>query len=164
MTRALYFNRIQQKGLNAMSMLIFLEDRLAENTLIQRPFYLALVFLFPRTTKAEYVALSMAMIDVLQFLNIMGKIKQFLPVSDKNTNFFCTVWEDNQSTIKVAEIPKFTPRTKHIALNYHHFRQFVSNGTLMINPIDTLEQTADIFTKPLYQTKFDYLRKKLCGW
>ena len=47
MTRALYLNRIQQKGLNAMSMLNFLEDGLAENTLIQRPFYLALVLLFP---------------------------------------------------------------------------------------------------------------------
>jgi len=49
-------------------------------------------------------------------------------------------------------------------LKYHHFRQFVSNGILKINPIDTLEQTADIFTKPLDQTKFEYLQQKLCGW
>ena len=116
------------------------------------------------TTESENVDLSMAMREVLPFLNLMGKIKPFLPVTDKNPNLFCTVWEDNQSTIKVAESPKFTPRTKHIALKYHHFRKFVSNGTLKINPIDTLEQTADIFTKPLDQTKFEYLRKKLCGW
>ena len=94
----------------------------------------------------------------------MGETKQFLLVVDKNTNFFCTVWEDNRSTIKVAEIPKLTPRIKHIALKYHHFRRFVSNGTLKIYPIDTLEQTADIFTKPLDKKKFEYLRKKLCGW
>ena len=116
------------------------------------------------TTEAEYVALSMAMREVLPFLNLMGEIKTFLPVTEKDPDFFCTVWEDNRSTIKVAESPKFTPRTKHIALKYHHFRQFVSNGTLKINPIDTLEQTADIFTKPLDQAKFEYLRKKLCGW
>ena len=102
--------------------------------------------------------------EVLPFLNLMGNIKQFLPVADKNTNAFCTVWEDNRSTIKVAEIPKFTSRTKHMSLKYHYFRQFVSNGTLNINPIDTLEQTVDIFTKPLDQTNFEYLRKKLCGW
>ena len=106
----------------------------------------------------------MTMREVLPFLNLMGKIKQFLPVAEKYPNFFCTVWEDNRSTIKVAESPKFTLRTKHIALKYHHFRQFFSNETLKINPIDTLEQTADIFTKPLDQTKFEYLRKKLCGW
>ena len=106
----------------------------------------------------------MAMRELLPFLNLMGEIKQFLPVTDKNPNFFCTVWEYNRSTIKLVESPKFTPHTKHIALKYHHFRQFVTNGTLKINPIDTLEQTANIFTKPLDQTKFEYLRKKLCVW
>ena len=102
--------------------------------------------------------------EVLTFLNLMDEIKHFLPVADKNTNIFCTFWEDNKSTITVAESPEFTPRTKHIALEYHHFRQFVSNGTLKINPIDTLEQSADIFTKALDQTKFEYLQKELCGW
>ena len=106
----------------------------------------------------------MAIREVLPFLNLMGEIKQFLPVVDRNPNFFCTIWEDNRSTLKVAEIPKFAPRTKHVALKYHHFRKFDSNGTLKINPIDILEQTADIFTKPLDQTKFGYIRKKLCGW
>ena len=57
--------------------------------------------------------------------------------------FFCTVWEDNHSCIKVFESPKFTPCTKQIALKYHHSRQFSSNGTVNINPIGTLEQTAD---------------------
>ena len=57
---------------------------------------------------------------------------------------FYMVWEDNRSCIKLSESPKFTPRKKHIALKYHHFRRFVSNGTVNINPIDTLEQTADI--------------------
>jgi hypothetical protein len=116
------------------------------------------------TTKSEYMALSMAMRDILPFLNLMKEMKEFLPMVKDDPKFFCTVWEDNRSCIKVAESPKFTPRTKHIALKYHHFRQFVSNGTIKINPIDTLEQTADILTKPLDLTKFKYLRKKLCGW
>ena len=115
------------------------------------------------TTEAEYIALSMAMREVLPFLNLMSEIRGFLPVNNE-PKFFCTVWEDNRSCIKVAESPKFTPRTKHIALKYHHFRQFVSNGTVIIKPIDTLEQTADVLTKPLDGVKFAYLRKKLCGW
>ena len=94
----------------------------------------------------------------------MKEISEFLPTKKDEPNFFCTVWEDNRSCIKVAESPKFTPRTKHIALKYHHFRQFVNDKTIRINPIDTLEQTADIFTKPLDGSKFVYLRKKLCGW
>ena len=116
------------------------------------------------TTESEYIALSMAMREVLPFLNLMSEIQQFLPMHKSEPKFFCTVWEDNRSCIKVAESPKFTPRTKHIALKYHHFRRFVSDGTIRIQPIDTLEQTADILTKPLDGVKFTYLRKKLCGW
>ena len=74
------------------------------------------------TTEAEYIALSMAMRDVLPFLNLMAEIKEFLPVCELQPQFFCKVWEDNRSCIKVAEAPKFTTRTKHIALKYHHFR------------------------------------------
>ena len=76
----------------------------------------------------------------------------------------CTTWEDNRSCIKVAENPKFTPRTKHIALKYHHFRQFVLNKMIVIKPIDTTEQLADILTKPLNEQQFAYLRHKLYGW
>jgi hypothetical protein len=116
------------------------------------------------TTEAEYIALSMAMREVLPFINLMKEVQEFLPVNKSEPKFFCQVWEDNASCIKVAESPKYTPRTKHIALKYHHFRQFVANGTIRIHSIGTLEQTADIFTKPLDAVKFVYLRKKLCGW
>ena len=80
----------------------------------------------------------MAMRDVLPFLNLMKEIQEFLPMTKYEPKFFCTVWEYNSSCIKVAEIPKFNPLTKHISLKYHHFRQFFSNGTVKINPIDTL--------------------------
>jgi hypothetical protein len=39
------------------------------------------------------------------------------------------------------------PRTKHIALKYHHDRHFVSDGTIAIEYIDTTEQTDDFFYK-----------------
>ena len=116
------------------------------------------------TTEAEYIALSLAMRDVFPFLNLMSEIKAFLLVSDCDPKLFCKVWEDNQSCFKVAKSPKFTPRTRHIALKYHHFRHFVSDETIAIEYIDTIEQTADIVTKPLLEKTFLYLRKKLMGW
>ena len=116
------------------------------------------------TTEAEYMALSMSMREVLPFLNLMNDIRNFLPVNDNPPRMKCTAWEDNRSCIRVAESPKFTPRTKHIALKYHHFRQFVLNKTVVLNPIDTREQLADILTKPIDEKQFAYLRRKLCGW
>ena len=88
--------------------------------------------------------LSMAMRDILPFLHLMKEMQEFFPMTEDDPNCFCTVWEDNCSCIKVDESLKFTPRTKHIALKYHHFRPFVSNDTVKINPIDILGK------KPIY--------------
>ena len=55
-------------------------------------------------------------------------------------------------------------RTKHINLVYHHFRDYVSNGLINVLPIDTADQIADIFTKPLDPTIFTKLRKVMLGW
>ena len=57
-----------------------------------------------------------------------------------------------------------TPRTKHIDLKYPHFRSFVQRKIIDIQYINTKEQTADIFTRPINEISFLYLRKKLCGW
>ena len=111
-----------------------------------------------------YVALSVAMREVLPFMNLMKETGSFLPVQSSTPEIKCTTWEDNHSCIKVAESLRFTPRMKHIALKYHHFRQFMSNKTIIIKPIDAKEQLADILTKPINEKQFAYLRKKIIGW
>ena len=76
----------------------------------------------------------------------------------------CKVFEDNSGAIELAKAPKICPHTKHIALKYHHFKEHIRKGLIEINPIDTLEQVADIFTKALPFPIFNYLRKKMMGW
>ena len=116
------------------------------------------------TAESEYIALSTALRDVIPFLNLLQEIKEVFNINNKTTKFYCQAFEDNESCITIAKAKKFTPRTKHIALKYHHFREYVKNGKIEINSIDTLEQTADILTKPLTEQIFTYLRRKLIGW
>ena len=116
------------------------------------------------TTESEYIALSTAMREVIPFIHLMKEIASMFGLLTRKPVFKCQVWEDNDSCITVAKAPKFTPRTKHIAIKYHHFRSFVSDGSIVINPIDTSEQLADIFTKPLKEKSFCYLRRGLMGW
>ena len=59
---------------------------------------------------------------------------------------------------------KFSPRTKHIALKYHHFRSQVKSGHVVIHYRPTEEQLADLLTKPLSKEAFFTLRYMLCGW
>ena len=69
-----------------------------------------------------------------------------------------TVYKDNQGTIALTVSPQIWPRTKHIAIKYHHFWSFVANGEIDIQHFDTKEQIKDIFTKQLYSELFGYLR------
>ena len=116
------------------------------------------------TTESEYIALSQAMRETIPFMNLMMEVGKIFPLHKPVPKFHCKVFEDNRSCIKVAESPKFTPRTKHIAIKYHHFRSYVADGTIKIYPIESKNQLADIFTKPLDKTIFCDLRRRLMGW
>ena len=119
---------------------------------------------FPEYYEIEYIALSSAMREVIPFLGLMKETAGLFGLLTRDPVFRCTVQEDNESGITVAKSPKFTPRTKHIAIKYHHFRRFVSDGTIIIKSIDMAEQIADIFTKPLGEKSFCFLRHQLMGW
>eukprot|EP00957_Ditylum_brightwellii_P195291 14878620-Ditylum_brightwellii.AAC.1 len=49
---------------------------------------------------------------------------------------------------------KFTPRTKYIALKYHHFKSHVKNGRVNTSYCQTDLQLADILTKLLPSKSF----------
>ena len=116
------------------------------------------------TAEAEYIALSQAMREVLPLMELLKEINNVIPLSLPTPKIHCKVFEDSTSCKAMAESDKFSPRTKHIAIKYHHFLRYVKDKTIQIFHIDTKEQTADIFTKPLDEQLFSYLRNKLCGW
>ena len=116
------------------------------------------------TMEAEYIALSQAMREVIPLIAMMDELESLIPFFNPTPQIRCKLFEDNRSCIIVAESARLTPRTKHIAIKYHHFRQFVKNGSVKIYPIGTREQVADIFTKPLDEGQFKYLRNLFLRW
>ena len=94
----------------------------------------------------------------------MNEIDKVYKLNCPDPKVFGKVFEDNESCIAMATRRKFSPRTKHIAIEYHHFRKYIDQGVIQIESINKKEQTADIFTKPLDGGLFVYLRSKLCGW
>jgi len=76
----------------------------------------------------------------------------------------CKAFEDNSGALELAKTPKMRPRTKHINIKYHHFREHVRTGLISIHKVASENQLADIFTKPLSSSLFIKLRKTLLGW
>ena len=113
--------------------------------------------------------MSHALREAFPVQRLAKEINCIGPLFNPTTKFCLTVHEDNLSSISMAESLKFSPRTKHIAIKYHHFRSKVKtsynpSGDIVIKYISTKRQLADIFTKPVDDVTFFTLRKLLCGW
>jgi hypothetical protein len=131
------------------------------------------------TTESEYIALSSATRELLPLRRILQDIvtNSFIRLPPDttgdtiSTSSFSTtikpsnVYEDNSACIVLATTDStFKPRTKHISLKFHHFQDHVRNGNLRILKVNSEQNWADIFTKPLGRVKFEKLRQLLMGW
>ncbi len=116
------------------------------------------------TTEAECIALSQAMRDLIPMRALLTELTTLTCLTFDTNTTYSTIIEDNKGCVELANAPKMRPRTKHIALKYHHFCSHVANGVIKIKWIDTKHQLADIFTKPLPEPLFVSLRLLLLGW
>ena len=116
------------------------------------------------TSEAEYIELSSSLREALPLMTMIEETKKVFPLLIKNPKFVFQVHEDNQSYIKMATGNKFPPRTKHIALKYHHFISNVKYVRVEITYTPTDEQLADILTNPLSNEGFFTLQYMICGW
>ena len=116
------------------------------------------------TTESEYIALSQSLRDAIPLMELLKELRMVIDKSDDLPEIHCSIFEDNLGCVDLVKTPRMRPRTKHIALKYHHFREHVRKKLLTIHYIETKEQVADIFTKALPDPQFLYLRKMLTGF
>jgi hypothetical protein len=106
------------------------------------------------TTEVEYIAAATYCTQVLWMIQTLAdlEVKYTAPIP-----IHC----DNTSSINVSKNPILHSKIKHIPIKYHFLREKVTNQIVQVHYIPTTEQIADIFTKPLAKTPFEYLRQKL---
>ena len=108
--------------------------------------------------EAEYIAMSMALRDVIPIMSLVHEMREhgFDIICNKPV-IYCKIFEDNSGALELARLPKLRPCTKHI--NREHVRM----GIIKIFPIGTDDQVADTLTKALPQNIFVRHRQALCG-
>jgi hypothetical protein len=117
------------------------------------------------STEIEYIALSQSLREILPIIRLINELhKNGFKYDNQTPVLYCTVFEDNNGAMEMASTPKMRSQTKHINIKYHHFREAVHQGIIRIKRIDTTQQQADIFTKPLMERIFIYLRRLIMGW
>jgi len=64
------------------------------------------------------------------------------------------IYCDDTSVISVSKNPVMHSKTKHIPIKYHFLREHVDEQDVKTEYINTKEQIADIFIKPLPREDF----------
>ncbi len=116
------------------------------------------------TTKAEYIAMSQALCDVLPIMFLIQKIKaKGFQVICMKPYVYCKVFEDSSGALELARLPKLCPRTKHINVCYHHFCKHVQNGLIKIFSNWHQRSNCWCFMKALPQNDFQHHCPHMCG-
>ena len=103
--------------------------------------------------EAEYIAVDSC---CAQILWIKQQLSDF-SVTLHNILIFC----DSTSAINITKNLVKHSRTKHIEIRRHFIRDQALKDDIYIEHVDTLNQLADIFTKPLNEDQFCKIRREL---
>ena len=105
-------------------------------------------------TEAEYVACSEVVKELLFIVYLLRhmKIEVELPIR---------VNVDNIGAIFLAENQNSSDRTKHVDIRYHFIRQYIKDGTIMIEFVCSSENDSNIFTKNVTRDTFSRHSEKL---
>ncbi|PKU79436.1 putative mitochondrial protein [Dendrobium catenatum] len=105
------------------------------------------------STEAEYRFMAAAATDIIWTRRLF---EDFL-LPQQLTILFC----DNVSAMSIACNPIFNARTKNIEIDHHFIRDCIQVNHIAVHHVSTVDQLADIFTKPLSSTRMLELRNKL---
>ncbi|KAL0558931.1 hypothetical protein IC582_003519 [Cucumis melo] len=105
------------------------------------------------TAEAEYIAAGNGCTQLIWMKNMLHEYG-----FDQDT---MTLYYDNMSAIDISKNLVQHSRTKHIDIRHHFIRELVEDKVIKLDRISSNLQLANIFTKPLDASSFEYLRAGL---
>nr|KYP51619.1 Copia protein [Cajanus cajan] len=105
------------------------------------------------TCEAEYIAAGHYLTHLLW---IKHQLEDY-DIYESSIPVLC----DNTTATNISKNPILHSRTKHIEIKHHFVRDHVQKGTFDLVYVKTEEQLADIFTKPLQEDRYIWVRDRL---
>ena len=105
------------------------------------------------TAKTKYIAAGSCCTQLLW----IQKLLHDYGICQKHLTIYC----NNTSAINISKNPVQHFRAKYIEIRHHFIRKLVEDGTLTLEFIHTDNQKDDLFTKPLDNKLFEFLRQNI---
>ena len=103
------------------------------------------------TAEAELAALDITARDALWYRKMIEALRM-------STSKTIPLFEDNAAASAIANGSQWSAKTKHVATRFFAVRDDVLEKRVEVLPVDTADNVADFFTKPLGRTKFEKFR------
>ncbi|WJZ84337.1 hypothetical protein VitviT2T_003945 [Vitis vinifera] len=106
------------------------------------------------SAEAEYRAMAHGVCEILWLKKILEELKRPLEMPMK---LYC----DNKAAISIAHNPVQHDRTKHVEIDKHFIKDKLEASIICMPFVSTTQQIADILTKGLFKSSFEFLISKL---
>ncbi|KAJ8480980.1 hypothetical protein ONZ45_g15469 [Pleurotus djamor] len=106
------------------------------------------------TTDAEYVAMNEACREGVWLRHLLGGI-DYGPVGPTR------ILGDNNGALALSKDAVYHSRSKHIDVRYHYIQEQVDDDVIVVERVNTKDNLADMFTKPLDKGPFETFRRQL---
>ncbi|KAK5839324.1 hypothetical protein PVK06_008101 [Gossypium arboreum] len=106
------------------------------------------------TAEAEYIAAASAVNQAIWLRKLLDDLNAGQAEAIE-------IKVNNQSAIAIAKNPGFHRKTKHFKIKYHFVREVELSKEINLVHCCSEVQLADILTKSLAATRFEYLKRKL---
>ncbi|CAM8978512.1 unnamed protein product [Rhodiola kirilowii] len=106
------------------------------------------------SAESEYRAMAQVVCELTWLHGLLTDLHVLIPTP---IPLYC----DNNAALHIARNLVFHERTKHVEIDCHLVRQLVTKGFVEPRPIDTSDQPADFFTKPVAHDVLLHLCGKL---
>ena len=117
------------------------------------------------STESEYTGLLYALREAIPMIEPLKYMKRNgFKVESENPKAHCSVFEDNTGALEISRTHKYRPRTKHLNIFLHHFRDYVTQGEITIHHIDTTEQPVNFLIIAVNEKTLKRHRKTVMGW
>lgn len=113
------------------------------------------------SAEAEYVALSTCSKNLVWMRRLFWELhntSRYHEDARINKNF---VFVDNTAAMSLASSGQVSAKSKHIEVKYHHVRDLIIRGVLVLAYIPTQDQVADLLTKAVDKFTLDRLLPRL---